>query len=414
MIDKKLIIENKQYIKQELEKKGYDIEYVDAIKKLLLEIRSQTTKLNEQNQRRNKLSLDKSVSAEEKRKLRKRIVNNEKDLKALEKYCNRLLLDVPNLPDAQAPVGTDDSGNVIIYESSEYYKCTATTPLPHWELADALDILDPAASGAISGSGFSIFKGMGAKLLRALINYGLSINEDKYTEIIPPHLVISEAMTHTGHLPKFANQQYKSEKDDLWLIPTAEVPLTAALANTVTPHDKLPLKYMGYSIAFRRESGAAGRDTRGLQRVHEFHKVELLKIVAPEMVDFELQDLLKDCIAPIEDLKLRYRLVDLCTGDMGDKYARCFDIEVYSPGINKWLEVASVGHFSDYQARRANIRYSDSRGRKRLAFTMNGSGLATPRVWLSIVETYQQPDGSIKIPDVLIPFMGCEAIEAGT
>ena len=408
MIDKRLILENKEFVKQELEKKGFDVEHIHALNKILLEIRSQAAKLNEQNELRNKYGRDPSVSPEQKRKLRREITNAQKDLKALEKYYRNKLLIVPNLPDPAAPVGVDESGNVVVFESLDHYICKVSSPLPHWEVAEALGIIDTEASSKISGAGFCLFKGKGAKLLRALINYGLTINEEKYTEVISPHLVTSEALIHTGHLPKFSDEQYKCEKDDLWLIPTAEVPLTAAFADTV--FDFLPVSFMSYSLAFRRETGASGRETRGLQRVHEFHKVELFKIVSPEAVDDELIDLLEDCIKPIRDLGLQYRVVDLCTGEMGDKYARCFDIEVYSPGVKKWLEVSSVGHFSDYQARRANIRFVDEKGKKSYAYTLNGSGLATARVWLSLVETYQQPDGSVRLPDVLIPFMGCEVI----
>jgi len=254
-----------------------------------------------------------------------------------------------------------------------------------------------------------MFKGRGAKLLRALVNYGMALHECKYTEILPPHMVSTKALTYTGHLPKFAEEQYKCANDDLWLIPTAEVPMTAAFAETVFPEGDLPKYFMGYSLAFRREAGSTGRDTRGLQRVHEFHKVELLKFTQPSTVQAELMDLLEDCLKIIKDLKLHYRIVELCAGDMGDKYARCFDIEVYSPGVKKWLEVSSVGHFSDYQARRAGIKYLEN-GRKKTAWTLNGSGIATPRVWAAVVETYQQADGSVKVPDALVPFMGCDTI----
>ncbi|MCL2391253.1 MAG: serine--tRNA ligase [Oscillospiraceae bacterium] len=412
MIDYKLILSDKQYVKRELEKKGYDIEYIDALYTLLTEIRRQKTRLNELNHQRNCSSTDDSFTADEKRRLRKFIINTQKDLKALENHTNRHLLDVPNFPDPQAPIGLNAHCNVILYESDNHYICQTANPLPHWDIAESLGIMDTQAASKISGSGFSLLRGMGAKLLRALVNYGLSLNEPKYTEILPPHLVSTEALTFTGHLPKFAGEQYKCEKDDLWLIPTAEVPMTAAFAGETFSPGTLPKRYMGYTLAFRRESGASGRDTRGLQRIHEFHKVELLKIVEPKDVQSELSSLLKDCESVIKNLGLKYRLVDLCTGEMGDKYARCYDIEVYSPGVKKWLEVSSVGHFSDYQARRAQIKYVDVHGKKKFAYTMNGSGIATPRVWLSIIETYQQPDGSVRIPDVLIPFMGCDVISS--
>ena len=237
------------------------------------------------------------------------------------------------------------------------------------------------------------------------------MHQDKYLEILPPHLVTTQSLTYTGHLPKFANDQYKCINDDSWLIPTAEVPLTASFAKTTFKQGELPIKRMAYTVAFRREAGRAGSQNRGLQRVHEFHKVELLKIVEPEQCEKELKDLFDDCLQIIKDLKLQYRVVDLCTADMGDKYARCYDIEVYAPGVKRWLEVGSVGHFSDYQARRGQIKYIDKDGNKKMAYTMNGSGIATPRVWAAIIETYQQPDGSIKVPDVLVQYMGCNEIK---
>jgi len=411
MIDKNLILNNKEYLKQELEKKNYDVEYIDALKKLLLESRLQRAKISELNKQRNLFSRDPSVPSEEKRKLRKFITNAEKDFKALENFTQATLYDVPNIPDPDAPAGTDETYNVVVQESSSHYKCKAATPLPHWDLSEKLSLTDAKAASKLSGAGFSLFKGKGARLLRSLVSYGLSLNEEKYTELLPPHLVTSQALTHTGHLPKFSIEQYKSDKDDLWLIPTAEVPLTAAFADTVFPAGSLPQCFMAYSLAFRRESGASGRSTRGMQRVHEFHKVELLKFAEPSDVQEQLQDLLEDCLRPIRGLELQYRVVDLCTGEMGDKYARCFDIEVYCPGVKKWLEVSSVGHFSDYQARRANIKYADNKGKKHLVYTLNGSGLATPRVWLSILETYQQDDGSVAVPKVLVPFMGCDMID---
>jgi len=411
MIDSKLILTNKKHVKAELSKKGYDIEFIDAIEKLMLEVRRQKTRIDELNKKRNEINRDDKVSSEEKRRLRKQITNSEKDLKALEMHTQSHLLNVPNLPDSSAPIGDSESHNVIIDKSTEHYTCKVKNPLPHWEIADNLDIWDSSASSKVSGHGFSMFKGKGAKLLRSLVNYSFMLNEDNYTELLPPHLVNSAALTFTGHLPEFYDQQYKCHSDDLWLIPTAEVPLTAAYAETTFTADMLPECAMGYSLSFRRETGASGRDTRGLQRLHEFHKVELFKIVEPETVDAELSGMLEDCLRIIKDLNLQYRVVDLCTAEMGNKYARCYDIEVYSPGIKKWLEVSSVGHFSDYQSRRSGIRYIDKNGKNKFAYTMNGSAIATPRVWLAIIETYQQADGTVKVPDVLVPFMGCEVID---
>ena len=410
MIDSKLVLSDKEALSRELSKKGFDIRLVDNLESLLLTIRSQKTELNELFRKRNKWSRDADIAAEDKRALRESISQSEKKLGELEREAETLLLAIPNPPDPAAPVGEDESGNVVLFQSTDHHICETGNPLTHWDVAEKLDILDMRLAGKIAGPRFGLFKGKGAKLLRALTQYCLTLHEDKYFEMLPPHMANSQALLYTGHLPKFAEEQYKSSKDDLWLIPTAEVPLTAAFAQTVLRVETLPKRVMGYTLSFRREAGASGKDARGLQRIHEFHKVELLKIVEPQNSQNELDDLLEDCLKIIKDLKLRYRVVDLCSGSMGDKYARCYDIDVYLPGVRKWFEAASVGHFSDYQARRAGIRYIDENGRKKFAYTQNGSGVATPRVWAAIVETYQQPDGSVRVPDVLVPLMGCESI----
>lgn len=410
MIDAGLVLADREFVRRELSKKGFDGGVVDALESVLIEIRSLKTALNELNRRRNAWNRDSSISVDEKRDLRDEIADHERRLADAVSRSDELLLSIPNLPDPDAPVGEDESANVVVCESTDYYKCSADNPLPHWDIGKNLDILDTELAGKIAGTRFALYKGAGAKLLRALVSYGFSLHEDKYLEILPPHLVSTKSLTYTGHLPKFAEEQYKCASDDLWLIPTAEVPLTAALSDTVFPAGSLPKRYMGYTLAFRREAGSSGKDTRGLQRIHEFHKVELLKIAEPSTVRGELDDLLDDCLRIVRDLKLQYRVVDLCTGEMGDKYARCFDIEVYSPGVSKWLEVSSVGHFSDYQARRAGICYVNERGKRKFAYTLNGSGVATPRLWAAIVETYQQPDGSVKVPDALVPFMGLERL----
>ena len=411
MIDTSLVLSDKDHLKRELAKKNYYSDSIDKLETVLLEIRSLKTALNDYGRRRNELSRDTSVSTEEKRTLRHNISGTEKKLKAAEEYAESLLFDIPNLPDADAPVGKDETDNHVIQESQDYYMCKAGDPSPHWDIAANLDILDTELAGKIAGARFGLFKGAGARLLRALVNYCMALHENKYFEILPPHLVSTQSLVYSGHYPKFSEEQYKCASDDLWLIPTAEVPMTAAFAGTVFHEGSLPMRCMGYTLAFRREVGSTGRDTRGLQRIHEFHKVELLKIAEPSTVQAELDDLLEDCLKIIKDLKLQYRIVDLCTGDMGDKYARCYDIEVYSPGIKKWLEVSSVGHFSDYQARRAKIEYISGNGKKKYAYTLNGSGVATARVWAAIIETYQQPDGSVKVPEALVSLMGCDKIK---
>lgn len=411
MIDSNLVLKEKEIVKNALLRKGYDVSKVDELETLLLKSKEIQTDLMELRTKRNKWKKDMNVSVEEKRNLRESISAKELAFSQNDKMMKDILLDIPNFPDEDAPEGVDESDNIVIETCDDYYKCPVEEPLAHWDIGEKLNILDNQLASKISGSMFALYQGKGSMLLRALISYALSLHGDKYLEITPPHMVSSQTLSYTGHLPKFADEQYKTLSDDLWLIPTAEVPLTACFADTILGQGELPQYRMGYTACFRREAGSAGKSTRGLQRVHEFHKVELVKIVEQHMKDAELASLLQDCLKAIKALRLKYRIVDLCAGDMGDKYGRCFDIEVYSPGIKKWLEVSSVGHFSDYQARRANIKYKTKDGKKEFAYTLNGSGLATPRIFAAILETYQQNDGTVIIPEVLRPFMGCDVID---
>jgi len=411
MIDINRIFTDKQQLVEGLSKKGYDIQCIDTLEKLIVESRELNAKVEEMRRKRNEIQKDKNVSVDEKRAVRDQIAQMEAGLLPIQAEIDKLLYDIPNTPDIDAPVGKTEADNKVIVEAATYHKCTADKPIPHWDIAKKLELLDIELASKVSGSMFAFYKGKGAQLLRALVSYALALNGEKYVELLPPHMVSSKTLMYTGHLPKFADEQYKASQDDLWLIPTAEVPLTAGFSQTTYDATDLPKYTMGYSVCFRREAGSAGKDTRGLQRLHEFHKVELVKIIEPSHCEAELKDLLEDCLRPIKELNLQYRIVDLCTGDMGDKYGRCYDIEVYSPGVGKWLEVSSVGHFSDYQARRAGIKYKSADGKKGVAYTLNGSGLATPRVWTAIVETYQQTDGSVLVPKVLQPFMGCEILK---
>ncbi len=423
MLDINLITKDIEKVKELLQRKNYEVKNVDTLvetynknKTIQAELENLRSQRNALSKEIGKLTANKALKEAEQVKqqvvdINKKIEDIEKDYNKNKEVVDNLLYDIPNLPDEDAYIGVDEKDNVVIEEMKDYYHCPVENPLTHYEIGKKLDIFDEELATKISGSMFALFKGKGAKLVRALIDYCFKLNQDKYTEIIPPHLVTSQSLTYTGHLPKFANDQYKCAQDDSWLIPTAEVPLTAGFAKTTFKQGELPIRRMAYTVAFRREAGRAGNQNKGLQRVHEFHKVELLKIVEPQQCEEELKDLFKDCLQIIKDLKLQYRVLDLCTGDMGDKYARCYDIEVYAPGVKRWLEVSSVGHFSDYQARRGQIKYINKDGKKRVAYTMNGSGMATPRVWAAIIETYQQPDGSIKIPDVLVPYMGCEILK---
>ena len=278
--------------------------------------------------------------------------------------------------------------------------------VPHWDTAAALGILDNERATKISGAMFTMQRGPGATLSRALCQYALDMNADAFEEIRPPSLVTTATLTATGQLPKFADDAYAIERDDLWAIPTAEVPLTSLYAGEVIDEAQLPLRFMAHSSCFRREAGSAGRDTRGMLRAHEFDKVEILALSTPEQgpdLLIELRDRAERLIA---GLGLPYRIIEICTGDMGQSHHRSFDLEVYAPGCDSWLEVSSVSWFSDYQARRGDIRFKRA-GQKgtEIANTLNGSALAVPRVWAAICENFRQEDGSVRIPEVLHPYM---------
>lgn len=318
-----------------------------------------------------------------------------------------VLLRIPNLPHAAAPNGASDNDNPVISGPhnvlSEY---ADHQRVPHWETASDLGLLDNARAVKISGAMFTMQRGLGATMARALCQYALDTNADEFEEIRPPSLVTSATLTATGQLPKFADDAFFIERDDLWCIPTAEVPLTSLYAGEVLSDEILPAKMMAYSPCYRREAGSAGRDTRGMLRSHEFDKVEILAVATPE----QSPDLLKEFVARAENLikglGLPYRIIEICTGDMGQSHHRSFDIEVYAPGCDQWLEVSSVSWFGDYQARRADIRFKRA-GQKgtEIAHTLNGSALAVPRVWAAILENYRQADGTVVIPEVLRPYM---------
>ena len=321
-----------------------------------------------------------------------------------------LLLDTPNLPAPDCPDGADERDNrVIRIEGFDPESYGTHQRVPHWETGAELGILDLERAARMSGSMFAMLRGQGATLARALCQLALDRNADAFEEIRPPTLVRTHTMVSTGHLPKFVDEAYHIERDDLWAIPTAEVPLTSLARDEIL--DELPVRLMAYTPCFRREAGAAGRDTRGLLRVHEFDKVEILAYATPEQAAGVHADLLARAEGTLAALGLAYRVVDLCAGDIGNSAARTFDLEVYAPGCDLWLEASSVSWFGDYQARRANIRYRPERGGVAVAHTLNGSALAVPRVWAAVVETHRQPDGTVRVPDVLRPYLrGAEHI----
>jgi seryl-tRNA synthetase len=319
-----------------------------------------------------------------------------------------LLLRIPNVPAPDAPDGAGEEDNVVVrvadFDPDGY---ADHQRVPHWDVGAELGILDLERGAKISGSMFVLFRGLGATLSRALCQLALDRNRDLYEEIRPPSLVLTRTLTATGQLPKFADDAYHLERDDLWAIPTAEVPLTSVAMDEVLEERELPQRLMAYSPCFRREAGSAGRDTRGLLRVHEFDKVELLAYTTPGQAPDLLAEILARAEQLIVDLGLAHRILDICTGDLGQSHHRSFDIEVYAPGVGSWLEVSSVSWFGDYQARRANIRYRPAGSKaNEMVHTLNGSALAVPRVWATLVETHRQPDGSVALPEVLHPYLG--------
>ncbi len=323
-----------------------------------------------------------------------------------------LLLHIPNLPAADVPDGEDEGDNPVLrVENFDPDAYGEHQRVPHWEFAVEAGWLDMERAAKLSGSMFAMLRGPGASLARAMVQFGLNRNADRYEEIRPPTLVHSEVMVSTGQLPKFADDAYWLERDDLWAIPTAEVPLTSLASGEILDEADLPMRMMAYTPCYRREAGAAGRDTRGLLRVHEFDKVEILAYATPEQAPEIHAEILERAEAAVAELGLAYRIVDICTGDLGQSHHRSWDVEVYAPGADQWLEVSSVSWYSDYQARRANLRYrpAEEKG-TRILHTLNGSALAVPRVWAALVETHRQPDGSVTIPEPLRPYLGRDVL----
>ena len=321
------------------------------------------------------------------------------------------LLVIPNLPHPEAPDGHSDADNPVVKGPFLPESFPDHRRVPHWETGTELGILDNDRAVKIAKSMFTMQRGAGATLARALCQLALDRNADAFEEIRPPSLVSTATLTSTGQLPKFADDAFAIERDDLWCIPTAEVPLTSIYAGEVLDAGELPIRMMASTPCYRREAGSAGRDTRGMLRTHEFDKVEILALATADQAPGLLEDMVARAERTIEALGLPYRIIEICTGDMGQSHHRSFDIEVYAPGADQWLEVSSISWFSDYQARRANIRYrplgDDGKPQKgtELVHTLNGSALAVPRVWAAILENYREADGSVTIPEVLRPYM---------
>lgn len=345
------------------------------------------------------------------RALGDRIDELDEAVRANEARVEEILLAVPNLPLDELPDGGEACNRVeAVWGEARTFDFT---PRPHWEIGESLGILDLARGSRISGSGFPVLRGAGARLQRALINWFLDVHtgEHGYEELRVPYLVTSESMRGTGQLPKFADESYLSERDDLWLIPTAEVPVTNLHRDELLAGDDLPLKYVAYSPCFRREAGAAGKDTRGLLRVHQFDKVELVRYERAERSRQALEELTREAETLLERLGLHHRRLLLAAGDVGFSSAMTYDLEVWAPGVERWLEVSSCSVFTDYQARRANLRYRPVQAEKpEFVHTLNGSALALPRVVAALLETYQEEDGSVLIPEVLRRYVGADRL----
>jgi len=360
-------------------------------------------------ERESKLGLSQALIT---REIGEKIKKLDGDLRILEERLEQALLAVPNIPSPSVPEGPDETGNVVL-RTLGAERSFDFTPKPHWELGEKLGIIDFERGVKLSGTRFYLLKGWGARLQRALISFMLDVHikEHGYTEIYPPYIVGGHCLVGTGQLPKFADNLYHDAEEDLWLIPTAEVPVTNMYRDEVLEARLLTIKHVAYTPCFRREKMSAGKDTRGIKRGHQFDKVELVKFCLPERSDEELERLLADACSIPEKLGLRYRVVQLCTGDLTFASQKTYDIEVWSPGCGEWLEVSSVSNFGDFQARRANLRFRrDPKARPEYLHTLNGSGLALPRTLIAVLENYQQADGTVEVPEALRPYMGIDII----
>ncbi len=424
MLDIKFIRENSELVKAGLASKN-EFNKVDELLDIDKKRRELITKTEELKSRKNKVSADiakikrEGGNVEELMSESRKIADDTKslddELKELQNNLDTILAWLPNLPHHSVPIGKSAEDNV---ESRRWlpdgFKFENDfKPLDHVELGKKLKILDFERGAKISGSGFPVYVGKGAALERALINFMLNyhIENHGYTEIMPPFLVNRESMKGTGQLPKMAEDMYTCEKDDLFPIPTAEVPITNLHRDEVLSEKELPIYYVGYSACFRREAGSYGKDSKGFLRVHQFNKVEMVKFVKPETSYDELEKLVVNAEAILKELKVPYRILLLCTGDLSFSAAKCYDIETWSPAENKWLEASSCSNFESFQARRANIKFRNDDKKLEFVHTLNGSGLATSRLMVSILENYQTPEGKIIVPKALQRYTGFEIID---
>lgn len=424
MLDPKFIRDNPDEVKKSLKDRNDKPEVVDTFldldeqrRKLIQEVESLKQEKNEASKKIGQI-IQKGGSAEEAKQEVKVINDNitsiDEDLREVnDKYA--LLLDsIPNILHESVPAGKDENDNALVKEVGQIPEYSFK-PKDHVEIGKANDIFDLERGAKIAGSGFPLYVGAGARLERALINFMLDVHikEHGYREVYPPILVNRKTMRGTGQLPKFEEDLYKVQDEEFFLIPTAEVPVTNILADEVLDEEELPIYYTAYSSCFRKEAGSYGKDTRGIIRVHQFDKVEMVKFTTPETAMDELESLLSDAEDILKRLELPYRVLALCSGDVSFSAHKCYDIELWAPGSDRWLEVSSCSVFSDFQARRANIKYQpkDKREKAKFVWTLNGSGVALPRLVIALLEVHQMKDGSIKIPEALVPYYGAETIE---
>ena len=422
MLDIKRIRQNPEALTEAMRKrrgKGADVSgliELDAKRRELMQEAEQLkARRNEESAKvpaMKKAGQDTTELMAEMKKVGAQIKELDEKIAAMDEEMNSMLLSIPNIPHESVPEGADDQDNVEMRRWGEVpsFDCE---PKAHWDIGEGLNILDFATAGKITGARFTVYRGLGARLERAVISYFLDTHtENGYTEILPPYMVNRASMTGTGQLPKFEEDAFKVTNTDYFLIPTAEVPVTNMLRGDIVDGDMLPIKYCAYSACFRSEAGSAGRDTRGLIRQHQFNKVELVKFAKPEDSYAELESLTADAERVLQGLGLPYRVVTLSTGDLGFSSAKTYDIEVWMPSYNRYVEISSCSNFEDFQARRAQIRFRREKGAKpELVHTLNGSGVAVGRTVAAILENYQQPDGSVKVPDALVKYMGCEYIK---
>ncbi|MDQ6595354.1 serine--tRNA ligase [Bacillus salipaludis] len=422
MLDIKLLRANFTEVKEKLQHRGEDLTDLGKFEELDQKRRDLIVESEQLKSKRNEVSQQVAVLKREKqdadhlikemREVGDRIKTLDDELRGVEEILEMLLLSIPNIPHESVPVGETEDDNVEIRQWGNVRDFTFE-PKPHWDIADHLGILDFERAGKVTGSRFVFYKGLGARLERALMNFMLDLHVDEhgYKEILPPYMVNRTSMTGTGQLPKFAEDAFLIESEDYFLIPTAEVPVTNLHRDEILSGEELPIRYAAYSACFRSEAGSAGRDTRGLIRQHQFNKVELVKFVKPEDSYHELEKLTNDAEKVLQLLELPYRVLSMCTGDLGFTAAKKYDIEVWIPSYGTFREISSCSNFEAFQARRANIRFRrDPKAKPEHIHTLNGSGLAIGRTVAAILENYQQEDGSVVIPKVLQPYMGSRSV----